>query len=93
MTIALLVESRHEAAVDHLLCVIRHGGPTFEGAHFVCWTTQTDAEFTMTLALSSAEAIIAKTLAHAKSANFKPLGIVVLDARGTVKAASIADGW
>jgi uncharacterized protein GlcG (DUF336 family) len=46
----------------------------------------------MTLALSSAEAIIAKTLAHAKSANFKPLGIVVLDARGTVKAASIADG-
>jgi uncharacterized protein GlcG (DUF336 family) len=46
----------------------------------------------MTLTLASAETIIAKTLAHAKSANFKPLGIVVLDARGTVKAASIADG-
>jgi uncharacterized protein GlcG (DUF336 family) len=46
----------------------------------------------MTLALSSAEAIIAKTLAHAKSANFKPLGVVILDGRGTVKAVSIADG-
>jgi uncharacterized protein GlcG (DUF336 family) len=46
----------------------------------------------MTLTLSSAETIIAKTLAHAKSASFKPLGIVILDGRGTVKAASIADG-
>jgi uncharacterized protein GlcG (DUF336 family) len=46
----------------------------------------------MTLTLASAETIIAKTLAHAKAASFKPLGIVVLDARGTVKAASIADG-
>jgi uncharacterized protein GlcG (DUF336 family) len=46
----------------------------------------------MTLTLVTAETIIAKTLAHAKSSNFKPLGIVVLDARGTVKAASIADG-
>jgi uncharacterized protein GlcG (DUF336 family) len=46
----------------------------------------------MTLTLAAAETIIAKTLAHAKSASFKPLGIVVLDARGTVKAASIADG-
>jgi uncharacterized protein GlcG (DUF336 family) len=46
----------------------------------------------MTLTLPTAETIIAKTLAHAKSANFKPLGIVVLDARATVKAASIADG-
>lgn len=46
----------------------------------------------MTLTLTTAETIIAKTLAHAKSASFKPLGIVVLDARATVKAASIADG-
>jgi uncharacterized protein GlcG (DUF336 family) len=46
----------------------------------------------MTLTLSSAEAIIVKTLAHAKAASFKPLGIVILDGRGTVKAASIADG-
>jgi uncharacterized protein GlcG (DUF336 family) len=36
--------------------------------------------------------LIAAALAHAKSANFKPLGVVVLDARATVKAASIADG-
>jgi uncharacterized protein GlcG (DUF336 family) len=46
----------------------------------------------MTLTLSSANSIITATLAHAKSASFKPLGIVVLDARATVKAASIADG-
>jgi uncharacterized protein GlcG (DUF336 family) len=46
----------------------------------------------MTLLLSSAQTIISAALAHAKSASFKPLGIVVLDARATVKAASIADG-
>ena len=46
----------------------------------------------MTLTLSNAETIIAQALIHAKSANFKPLGIVVLDSRATVKAASIADG-
>ena len=46
----------------------------------------------MTLTLATANTIIAQALAHAKSANFKPVGIVVLDARGSVKAASIADG-
>ena len=46
----------------------------------------------MSLTLVSAEAIIAAALAHAREAKFKPLGIVVLDARGTVKAVSIADG-
>ncbi len=46
----------------------------------------------MTLPLTAANTIITAALAHAKAANFKPLGIVVLDARGTVKAASIADG-
>jgi uncharacterized protein GlcG (DUF336 family) len=46
----------------------------------------------MSLTLAQAETIIAAALTHAKTANFKPLGIVVLDARGTVKAASIADG-
>jgi uncharacterized protein GlcG (DUF336 family) len=46
----------------------------------------------MPLTLSVANTIIAEALAHAKSANFKPLGIVVLDARATLKAASIADG-
>jgi uncharacterized protein GlcG (DUF336 family) len=49
-------------------------------------------EVRMTLALTTANTIITAALAHAKAANFKPLGIVVLDARGTVKAASIADG-
>jgi uncharacterized protein GlcG (DUF336 family) len=47
---------------------------------------------TLTLTLSSSNTIITAALAHAKSASFKPLGIVVLDARATVKAASIADG-
>ncbi len=46
----------------------------------------------MTLPLSAANTIITAALAHAKTASFKPLGIVVLDARGTVKAASVADG-
>jgi uncharacterized protein GlcG (DUF336 family) len=46
----------------------------------------------MSLTLVNAQTIIAATLAHAASASFKPLGIVVLDARATVKAASIADG-
>ena len=46
----------------------------------------------MSLTLSTAQTIITAALAHAKSASFMPLGIVVFDARGTVKAASIADG-
>jgi uncharacterized protein GlcG (DUF336 family) len=46
----------------------------------------------MTLTLAFANTIISAALAHAKAASFKPLGIVVLDARATVKAASIADG-
>jgi uncharacterized protein GlcG (DUF336 family) len=49
-------------------------------------------KFLMSLLLTTANSIITAALAHAKSASFKPLGIVVLDARGTVKAASIADG-
>lgn len=46
----------------------------------------------MSLTLAAANSIIAAALAHGASGKFKPLGIVVLDARGTVKAASIADG-
>ncbi len=46
----------------------------------------------MTLTLASAQLIISKALEHAKSANFKALGIVILDARGTVVAAAIQDG-
>ena len=46
----------------------------------------------MTLNLSVAQAIIEKTLAHGREAKFKPLGVVVLDTRATVKAAAIGDG-
>ena len=46
----------------------------------------------MTLPLTNANTIISQALAHAKSANFKPLGIVILDIRATVKASSVADG-
>lgn len=46
----------------------------------------------MTLTLAAVQTIIAKTLDHAKHANFKALGVVVLDARGTVVAAAIQDG-
>jgi uncharacterized protein GlcG (DUF336 family) len=44
------------------------------------------------ITLSLAQTIIAKTLDHAKQANFKALGVVVLDTRGTVIAAAIQDG-
>ncbi len=46
----------------------------------------------MSLTLSSANSIIASTLVYAADHKLKPLGIVVLDARGTVKAVSVADG-
>jgi uncharacterized protein GlcG (DUF336 family) len=46
----------------------------------------------MTLTLNLAQTIIAKTFDHAKSSNFKALGVVVLDTRGTVVAAAIQDG-
>jgi uncharacterized protein GlcG (DUF336 family) len=46
----------------------------------------------MPLTLINAQTIIAKTLDHAKQANFKALGVVVLDMRGTVVAAAIQDG-
>jgi uncharacterized protein GlcG (DUF336 family) len=44
------------------------------------------------ITLITAQTIIAKTLDHAKAANFKALGVVVLDTRGTVVAAAIQDG-
>ena len=46
----------------------------------------------MSLMLAAAQTIIAKTLEHGAQAKFKTLGVVVLDARGTVKAAAIGDG-
>lgn len=44
------------------------------------------------LTLTDAQSIIEKTLAHGKEANFKTLGVVVLDTRATVKAAAVGDG-
>ena len=46
----------------------------------------------MSLTLTAAQTIIAKTLDHAAANKFKALGIVVLDTRGTVVAAAMQDG-
>ena len=46
----------------------------------------------MSLTLAQAQTIIAKTLEHAVAAKMKPLGAVVMDARGVVIAAAISDG-
>jgi uncharacterized protein GlcG (DUF336 family) len=46
----------------------------------------------MSLNLTTAQAILTATLAHARSANFKPLSVVILDARGAVIAAASEDG-
>ena len=42
----------------------------------------------MSLTLIAAQSIIEKTLAHGREAKFRTLGVVVLDARGTVIAAA-----
>ena len=46
----------------------------------------------MTLTLSKAQTIVQAALAHARSAGFRPLSVVVLDARGAVIAAASEDG-
>lgn len=46
----------------------------------------------MPLTLKTAQAILTAALAHARSANFKPLCVVVLDARAAVIAAASEDG-
>lgn len=46
----------------------------------------------MSLTLALAQNILSAALAHARSANFKPLSVVVLDARGAVIAAASEDG-
>ena len=46
----------------------------------------------MSLTLEAAQLIIAKTLEHGKSAGMKPVGAVVMDVRGVVKAAALEDG-
>ncbi len=46
----------------------------------------------MTLTLSKAQTIVQSALAHARDAGFRPLSVVVLDARGAVIAAASEDG-
>ncbi len=46
----------------------------------------------MSLDLKTAQNIIAGTLAHAQSHALKPLAVVALDARGSVKAAAAQEG-
>lgn len=44
------------------------------------------------LTLAAAQTIVTQALAHARANNFNPLGIVVLDARGSLKACAMEDG-
>ena len=44
------------------------------------------------LTLAAAQTIVTQALAHARAKNFNPLGIVVLDARGSLKASAAEDG-
>ena len=46
----------------------------------------------MTLTLQAAQHLVTEALAHARRTGFKPLAVVVLDARGVVKAAAAEDG-
>ena len=46
----------------------------------------------MTLTLAAAQTIVREALAHARKAGFKPLSVVVLDARAAVVAAASEDG-
>lgn len=42
--------------------------------------------------LETAQTIVTAALAHARTQSFKPLAVVVLDARGALKAAAAEDG-
>ncbi|MDB5569040.1 MAG: GlcG protein [Hyphomicrobiales bacterium] len=44
------------------------------------------------LTLAAAQTIVTEALAHARANNFNPLGLVVLDARGSLKASAAEDG-
>ena len=46
----------------------------------------------MPLTLAAAQTIVTVALDHARKSGFKPLGIVVLDQRGVIKAAAFEDG-
>ena len=45
-----------------------------------------------TVAVAAAQTIVTQALAHARANNFNPLGLVVLDARGSLKASAAEDG-
>jgi uncharacterized protein GlcG (DUF336 family) len=44
------------------------------------------------LTLEQAQKIVASALAHAREKNLKPMGFIVLDARGALRAAAVEDG-
>ncbi|MCF1707759.1 heme-binding protein [Tabrizicola sp. J26] len=46
----------------------------------------------MALTLAAAQGMVQAALAHARTAGFRPLSVVVLDARGAVIAAASEDG-
>lgn len=46
----------------------------------------------MSLSLTAAQTMVSEALAHARKAGFKPLSVVVLDARAAVVAAASEDG-
>jgi uncharacterized protein GlcG (DUF336 family) len=45
-----------------------------------------------TITLAQAQAIVTGALAHAREHNFRPLGVAVLDVRGTLTAYAAEDG-
>ncbi|MDQ0512865.1 GlcG/HbpS family heme-binding protein [Ancylobacter amanitiformis] len=46
----------------------------------------------MTLSLKAAQTILTTALDHSRKGSFKPMAVVVLDARGAVKASAAEDG-
>jgi uncharacterized protein GlcG (DUF336 family) len=44
------------------------------------------------LTLAAAQTIVETALAHARANNYNPIGIVVVDARGSLKASAAEDG-
>ena len=44
------------------------------------------------LTLAAAQTIVNEALAHARANKYNPVGVVVVDARGSLKACGIEDG-
>lgn len=44
------------------------------------------------LTLAAAQTIVETALAHARANNYNPIGVVVVDARGSLKASGVEDG-